>query len=163
MGKKRKRGDLVKFPVRRIREAQTAQERKLSEIVKEMALRLLKEPDAVPLPAAAEAALLLATGAWNDALGAAVFREQDHEMLKKLERGEPSSRAELLSRDTDRLIAGLVEYKKAHYPNDRRHIVAAGMNPEGNVQVHWVEENKLVTASFGFAAIQTTIARAENG
>lgn len=162
-GKKKKRGGVFKFPVRHTREKQISQDRKRSEMVKEMALRLLKKPDAVPSLAAAETALLLASAAWNFACGEPGLRQQHREMLKKLDWGGATPWPELLSTDTDQLIAGLVEYKQAHYPNDRRRIVAAEMSPEGNVQVHWVEEDKLVTAPFGSLTSHATTASAVSG
>lgn len=163
MGKKRKRGDVLRFPVRRTREKQTGQDRKLSEIVKEMALRLLKKPDAVPSPAAAETALLLASAAWNAALGDPGLRQQHRDMLKKFDWGGATPWPELVSTDTDRLIAGLVEYRQAHCPHDRRRIVAAEMSSEGNVRVHWVEEDKLVTAPFGSMTSPAAATRAASG
>ena len=39
-------GAVLRFPVRRTREKQADRERKLSEIITEMALRFLKKPDA---------------------------------------------------------------------------------------------------------------------
>jgi len=163
VGKKRKHGGVLKFPVRRTREKQADRERRLSEIIKEMALRLLKKPDAVPSMAAAETALLLASAAWNSASGEPGLRNHHREMLKKFDWGGASPWAELRSSDTDWLIVELVEYKQAHYPNDRRRIVAAGMSPEGKIQVQWVEEDKLVAAPFGFSTSSTTAARAESG
>ena len=163
MGKKRKRGDVLRFPVRRTREKRSDQDRKLSEIVKEMALRLLKKPDAVPSLVVAETALLLASAAWNFACGDPGLRQQHRDMLKKFDRGGATPWPELLSTDTDRLIAGLVEYKQANCPNDRRRIVAAEMSSEGNVRVHWVEEDKLVTAPFGSGTSHAMAAKVESG
>lgn len=145
---KNMRSDVVKFPVRRSR----APNRKLSEIIKEMALRIYKGPgDAASLPAV-ETAILLASAAWNVALGDPGLRNQHKEMLKKFDWGGASPWGELLSTDTDQLIAGLVEFKKMHYSNDRRRIVAAETSPDGNVRVHWVDGNTPVSAPFGAQA-----------
>jgi len=46
VGKNRKHGAVLRFLVRRTREKHADRERKLSEIITEMALRLLKKPDA---------------------------------------------------------------------------------------------------------------------
>lgn len=123
--------------------------RKLSEIVKEMALRLLKDPDAVPSLAAAETALLFATTAWNIALGETAVPDQLREAIGKAVRGHASPWEELLSTDRDRLIRDLVTYKLAHYADDRRRIVAAEMSPLGNVRVHWVEGEKTGVGPLG--------------
>ena len=116
MVKKRKTRAVLKFTARRDQETKAVQERKLAEIIKEMALRLLKKPD--DIPSAAAAALLLASAAWNSAVGDNGLRDRHREMLKRLawNRGEP--RAELVSRDSARLIDELVEYKRAHFPDD---------------------------------------------
>ena len=68
MGKKRKRGDVLRFPVRRTRKKQTDQDEKLSEIIKEMGLRLFREPEAAASLPAIETAIVLASAAWNAAL-----------------------------------------------------------------------------------------------
>ena len=155
MGRKKKgrRGKVVKLPPRRTRtgEKQVNQDRKLSEIIKEMALRLFKEPDAAVSLPALEAAILLASAAWNAALGDQGLREQHREMLKKFDWDGRQPWPELVSADTDRLITGLVEYKQSRYPDDRRRIVAAETRSDGNVRVHWAEENKheLVAGPFG--------------
>jgi hypothetical protein len=156
-------GAVLRFPVRRTREKQADRERKLSEIITEMALRLLKKPGALPSMAASETALLLASAAWNFASGEPGLRNQHRVMLKKFDSGGASPWAELLSGNTDQLIGELVEYKQAHYPNDRRRIVAAGMNPAGNVQVHWVEEDTFVAAPFSSRMSNATAAGAESG
>jgi len=144
VSEKRKQRDTLKFPVLRAQEKQVGLERKLSEIIKEIALRLLRKPDAVPSMPAAETALLLATAAWNLASGEPDLRIQHREMFKRFDRGGPSPWPELLSSDTDRLMVELVDYKQAHYASDRRLIVAVGMSSEGKVQVHWAEDDKLI-------------------
>jgi len=42
---------------------------KLSDAVKEMAIRLMKQPEAAHSGAAIDVAVLLASAAWNEALG----------------------------------------------------------------------------------------------
>ena len=118
-----------------------------------MALRLLKKPD--DIPSAAAAALLLASAAWNSAVGDNGLRDRHREMLKRLawNRGEP--RAELVSRDSARLIDELFEYKRAHFPDDGRRIITVGMSPGGNVQVQWVHADKVVAAQFRSRTLDT--------
>ncbi|MBI5545556.1 MAG: hypothetical protein HY901_16850 [Deltaproteobacteria bacterium] len=94
--------------MRRSRPAVPAPDRKLSEVIKELGLRLLKRPDdAASLPAV-QTAILLASAAWNDALGDPALRNRHKEAFKTID--PPWS--ELTSTDTDQLIAGLVEYKQ---------------------------------------------------
>ncbi len=144
MGKK-KRSDIVKFPVRRGH----TPERKLSEIIMELAVRIYKEPgEAVSLPTL-QTAVLLASSAWNVSLGELALRNQHKEILKEFDWGGATPWAELLSNDTDQLIAGLVEFKKTHYPNDRRQIVVTETSSDGNVRVDWVDGNKPISARFG--------------
>jgi hypothetical protein len=45
---------------------------------------------------------------------------------------------ELKSRDIDAMIDELVEYKKAHYPDDRRRILTCGGTPHGTIRVEWL-------------------------
>lgn len=132
--------------------------RKLSEIVKEMALRLLKDPDAVPSAPAAQTALLLATAAWNSPLE---DPNRTQKAIRKIVRGEAPPWEELVSTDTGRLIRELVAYKEAHYPNDRRRIIAVEMNPEGNLRVHWVEGDKPGDTLAGSAKAEATAAGAD--
>ncbi|MBL9107464.1 MAG: hypothetical protein JNL82_41645 [Myxococcales bacterium] len=129
-------------PKRSPKAAPASKDRKLSDLLKELALRLLKNPDAVPSMAAVEAALLLAVAAWNDASGDPGVRRRHLEMLTKYDWSDRSPWPELQSTDTEQLIAGLVEYKQAHYPDDRRRIAAAfGMTPDGTIQVQWISPN----------------------
>jgi hypothetical protein len=69
VGKKRTLGAALRFPGRRPRQKQRDQDRTLSEIIKEMGLRLFKEPEAAASLPAVETAILLASAAWNAALG----------------------------------------------------------------------------------------------
>jgi hypothetical protein len=135
--------------------------RKLSEIIKELALRALKDPDAIPSPAAAQTALLLATTAWNMSWGDPSLPDELRKVIGKTGRGGASPWEELLSADTDRLIRDLFAYKLAHYANDRRRIVAAEMSPEGNLRVHWVDGEKPGTALVGSRNREATAAGAD--
>ena len=112
MGKK-KHGGVVRLAARRARDKPTEPERKLSEIIKEMGLRLCKKPEAAASRPVIEAAILLASAAWNAALGDQGLRNQHREMLKRFDWGGKQPWPELVSTDTDSLIAGLIEYKQA--------------------------------------------------
>jgi len=163
VGKKRRRGNGLRFPVRPIRKKQTDQDRKLSEIIKEMGLRLFKEPEAAASRPAVETAILLASAAWNAALGDHGLRDQHREMIEKFDWGGRQPWPELVSTDTACLIAGLIEYKQAHHPDDRRRIVAAETSAGGNVRVHWVEEDTLVAATVGSRMSNATAGSARSG
>jgi hypothetical protein len=113
--------------------------RKLSEIMKEMAQTLLRNPSVEPSSEAAHAALMFANFAWNESVGLDVGREGYRNSWKKFEDSNPSLWDEFKSRDIDAMIDGLVEYKKKHYPDDLRRILVCGMVESGNVHVEWLD------------------------
>src|SRR5208283_4595120 len=87
---------------------------KLSEIMKEMAERLLRHPSELPSLEAANVALFFANEADN-----------------------PELWNEFKSNDINALIDELAQYKKTHYPNDQRRILTCGI-PDGNIRVEWL-------------------------
>ena len=111
--------------------------RKLSEIMKEMAWALLRNPGGVPSSAAAHVALFLANVAWNESVGLDHPRDGYRNVWEAIAGENPALWGELKSRDTDALIDELVRYKQAHYPDDRRRILTCGI-PEGKVRVEWL-------------------------
>jgi hypothetical protein len=163
MTKKRKHSKPVKMPVRGARGPQRPEEQKLSEVIKQMAMRLLKNPDAVPSEPAAVAALMLAGAAWNSALGDNAMRDQHRKLVEQIDWSGSVPWAELRSDNTDQLIAELAAFKREHYPTDLRRIVATEMSPEGNVRVHWTEPNKVVAAAFASTGDKAAAARAKRG
>jgi hypothetical protein len=44
----------------------------------------------------------------------------------------------LKSNDIDGMIDELIQYKKAHYADDRRRILVCGGTPEGKIHVEWL-------------------------
>jgi hypothetical protein len=116
----------------------TKQPRKMSEIMKEMLERLLRNPDAVPSSEAAHVALFFANVAWNECVGLDHHREGYRSAWETIEAENPELWDELKSNDIDAMIDELVEYKKAHYPNDRRRILACGGTPDGTIHVEWL-------------------------
>ena len=111
--------------------------RKISEIIKEMAKTILVDQDAVPSTEAAHVALLLSHVAWNNAIGV-VIREAHYKlMLNKFEVSNPKLWKELKSKNYKKLIKGLINYKRKHYPHDHREIIVCGMRGK-NVRVEWV-------------------------
>jgi hypothetical protein len=108
---------------------------KLSEIMKEMAWTVLRDP-AQPSSEAAHAALLLAHVAWNRSLGEEVSAASYRQVLARLEESFPPLWRELKGTDPEKMIESLVALKQARYPLDDRVIVVCGMR-QGNVHVEW--------------------------
>lgn len=147
--KKQSASNVTKLPVHRTPSSERDGDRKLSEIIKEMALRLLKAPATESSEPATMAVLMLAGAAWNSAIGDNAMRDQHRTLVSKIDWSGVFPWSELRSDDTEGLITELVAYKREHYPKDLRRIVATEMSPEGNVRVHWTEPEKVVAAPFG--------------
>jgi hypothetical protein len=162
-GKGRKSSKVARLPVRQASPSKHDFDRKLSEIIKEMAMRLLKKPDAASSEPAAMAALMLAGAAWNSTVGDNVMRDQYRKLVEQIDWSGVTPWSELRSDDTEQLIAELVEYKRERYPNDLRRIVATEKSPEGNVRVHWTEPEKVVSADFGATSTKAKVTKARRG
>ena len=115
-----------------------AQPRKLSDIMKEMAQKLLRHPGGVPSPEAAHVGLLFANVAWNESVGIVHARDGYRNVWETIEAENPALWNEFKTSDIDSLIDELVRYKQAHYPGDRRRILVCGMVP-GKVHVEWLD------------------------
>ena len=115
----------------------TAQPRKMSEIMKEMAERLLRHPSEVPSSEAAHVALFFANAAWNESIGVAHSRDSYRSVWETIEAGNPELWNEFKSNDINAMIDELVQYKKTHYPDDQRRILTCGI-PDGKVRVEWL-------------------------
>ena len=126
-------------------------------------MRLLNMPNAAASEPATMAVLMLAGAAWNSAIGDNAMHKQHRKLVEQIEWSGVSPWSELRSDDTERLIAELVEYKREHYPNDLRRVVATEMSPEGNVRVHWTEPEKVVTAKLSAATTQAKVTKARRG
>ena len=161
--KKRKPSKVARLPVRQVSPLKQDLDRKLSEIIKEMAMRLLKQPDAAPSEPAAMAALMLAGAAWNSAVSDNVMRDQHRRLLDQIDWSGVTPWSELRSDDTEQLIAELVEYKRERHPNDMRRIMATEISPKGNVRVHWTEPEKVVSADFGATSSKAKVTKAKRG
>ena len=114
----------------------TDEPRKMSDIMMEMSERILRNPAALS-PEAAHVALFFANVAWNECVGLDYAREGYRNAWESIEASNPQLWKELKSSDVDAMIDELVEYKKAHYPDDQRRILACGI-PEGNIRVEWL-------------------------
>ena len=116
----------------------TDKPRKMSDIMKEMSERLLCDPQGNPSSEASHVALFLANVAWNECVGLGAEREACSNVWKDIEAEKPDLWDELKSRDIDAMIDELVEYKKAHFPDDQRRILTCGGTPEGTLRVEWL-------------------------
>lgn len=110
---------------------------KLSEILKEMAHRLLVDPNRRPSSEAASAALLLASAAWNMAV------EQKYDItlcktaLREFEECNPMFWNELKTKKWQKTILRLTEYKKERYPDDNRIIIECSLMKD-RIRVEWM-------------------------
>ena len=111
---------------------------KMSDIMKEMSERLLLDPEAAHSSEAFHVALFFANLAWNECVGLGAERERTKNIWQSIEAENPSFWDELKSRDIDGMVDELVEYKKAHYPDDRRRILACGGTDHSTIRVEWL-------------------------
>jgi hypothetical protein len=114
-----------------------AQPRKLSEIMKEMSETLLRNPGGVPSSEAAHVALFVAHVAWNESVGLDHPREGHRNVWETIEAENPALWDEFKSSDVYAMIDELIQYKKVHYPGDRRRILTCGI-PDGKIRVEWL-------------------------
>jgi hypothetical protein len=114
-----------------------AQPRKMSEIMKEMSELLLRHPDKVPSPEAVHVALLFANVAWNESVGIDHARDGYRNVWETIEAENPELWNEFKSNDINGMIDELVQYKKTHFPDDRRRILTCGMLGD-KVHVEWM-------------------------
>ncbi|MCG6867561.1 MAG: hypothetical protein LJE91_02185 [Gammaproteobacteria bacterium] len=126
-------------------------------------MRLLNMPHAAVSEPAAMAVLMLAGAAWNSAIGDNAMRKQHRKLVEQIDWRGVTPWSELRSDDTERLIAELVEYKREHYPDDLRRVVATEMSSEGNVRVHWTEPEQVVTEKLEAATTQAKVTKARRG
>ena len=115
----------------------TAQPRKMSDIMKEMSERLFRHPDVAHSSEAAHVALFFANVAWNECVGLDHPRQGYRNVWETIEAENPALWNELKSNDSEAMIDELAEYKKAHFPGDRRRILTCGI-PEGKIRVEWL-------------------------
>lgn len=118
--------------------------RKMSEIMKQLALLSFRDPQGAPSSEAAQAALLFAQVAWNRSLGYEMPPYK--ELLGVFLRSNPNLWLELKSRDAEALIETMQRAKEQHYLADRRIVVVCGMR-DGNVHIEWCEEKDYPRAS----------------
>src|SRR5260370_2965790 len=110
------------------------QQRKLSEIMKEMSQTLLRNPGGVPSSEAAHVALLFANAAWNEWVGLDHAREGYRNVWETIEAENPALSNEFKSNNIDAMIDELVRYNNTNYPDDRRRTLVRRLVP-GKVHV----------------------------
>ena len=115
----------------------TSPPRKMSEIMKEMAERLLRRPDAVHSTEAAHVSLMFAHIAWNETVGLGGDRQGYRPAWEEIEAHNPEMWSEFKSNDVDAMIDQLVVFKQQHHPEDQRRVLSCGI-PNGNVRVVWL-------------------------
>lgn len=115
----------------------TLQPRKMSESMKEMSERLLRNPGGVPSSKAAHVALMSANIAWNETVGLGHARKGYRLAWEMIEAENPEMGSEFKSHDVDAMIDELIQFKKQHYPDDQRRILTCGI-PDGKVRVEWL-------------------------
>src|SRR5271157_581624 len=116
----------------------TAQPRKMSEIMKEMAQILLRQLRKVPSFEAAHVALMFANIAWNECVGLDRAREDYRSAWETIEAENPELWNEFKSNDINAMIDQLVRYKKTHFPDDKRRILTCGIL-DGKIRVKWLK------------------------
>jgi hypothetical protein len=109
----------------------------MSEVVKGMAERLLRDPGGEPSSEAAHVALMFANIAWNESVGLVHARPGYRSAWEMIEAENPELWGEFQSNDVDAMIDDLVRFKQQHHPDDQRRILACGI-PDGKVRVEWL-------------------------
>lgn len=110
---------------------------KLSDIMKQMAQRLLRNPAAVPSSEAAAMALMFANIAWNETVGIDHSRDGYRPAWESIEAENPEVWSELKSSAVDDMLDELKRFKERHYPDDRRRVLVCGIL-DGTVHVEWL-------------------------
>ena len=114
------------------------QPRKLSDIMKEVMERLLRDPAGGSVVRGFPRRPVSRQRGMERVVGVDGERDACHTVWQQIEAEKPDLWDELKSRDIDGMIDELVEYKKAHYPDDRRRILICGGTPHGTIRVEWL-------------------------
>ena len=111
---------------------------KMSDSMKELVDRLFRDPDVAHSSEALHVALFFANLAWNECIGLGIEREETRNVWQAIEASNPDLWDEFNSRDIDAMIDELVEYKKAHFPDNRRRILTCGGTDRSTIRVEWL-------------------------
>ena len=112
---------------------------KMSDVMKEMSEYLLRNPEVAHSSEAAHVALFFANVAWNESVGLDHPRDRYRNVWETIEAENPELWNELKSNDINAMIDEVVEYKKAHFPDDLRRILTCGGTPHGTIRVEWLQ------------------------
>jgi len=105
------------------------QARKMSEIMKEMSERLLRNPGGVPSSEAAHVALFFANVVWNESVGLGHAGDGYRKVWQTMEAENPALWNEFKSSDVNAMIDELIQYKQTHYPGWSRMTPGCGPAP----------------------------------
>ena len=113
-------------------------QKKMSDIFKEMAMTVLKNPNSIPSSEAAHAALLLSHVAWNRSIGEGFNHKDCEQLLRQFEKAQPNFWKELKSRNWESLVDDLISFKEQYYHDDKRIVVVCGMR-DHKIRVEWAD------------------------
>ena len=111
--------------------------KKMSEMLKEMSERLLRNPDGASSEAA-HVALMFAHIAWNETVGLGDDRSGFSSAWETIEADNPEMWSDFKSHDVDAMIDELVEFKNKHHSDDQRRILTCGSTPQSTLRVEWL-------------------------
>lgn len=127
----------------------TANERKLADLLMEMAGSILRHPKRAPSELSMAASIGLATAAWNASVLGTDANDLARGVSDNLDWGDFRPWYEHRSGNVRELIDALVAYKKTHFPDDEREILIAELSPDGDLRVHWTPSDRVVHPDFG--------------
>lgn len=111
--------------------------KKMSEMLKEMSERLLRNPDSSSSEAD-HVALMFAHIAWNETVGLGNDRSGFRSAWELIEAENPEMWSDFKSNDVDAMIDELVEFKQKHFAADQRRILACSTTPQSTLRVEWL-------------------------
>lgn len=113
-------------------------EKKLSEIIIEIALVGLKRQKDMHSEVV-HILVFLAHIAWNrDVRNGAYYTDGEYlSQIDSFDMPPKVFKKKLISTDWESLITKMIEYKRIHYPNDKRLIVSIGYTERETLQVLW--------------------------
>jgi len=111
--------------------------RKMSEMLKEMSERLLRNPDSSSSEAD-HVALMFAHIAWNESVGLGNHRSGFRQAWETIEAENPEMWGDFKTNDVNAMIDELMQFKQKHYPDDQRRILTCGTTPQSTLRVEWL-------------------------
>jgi hypothetical protein len=127
----------------------TVNDRKLADLLTEMAKFILRHPNCTPSGVSMAASIGLATAAWNASVLKADAYKLAGSVSDNIDWEGMTPWSEHRSVDVRELIDLLIAYKRKHFPDDQREVLIAELSPDGNLRVHWKAPDKVVRPDFG--------------